>query len=116
MSPIGDLRTTRSERVDHPHIGWWVAVLGGLGMLAVLAFDAGAYAAWCAHVTASLSQSLLRVIFIAAVITHLAEAAYAFRLAQRAGLGTSTGGWVLQTFALGFPSLRLLRRRCDSVR
>lgn len=104
------------DRVDHPELGWWVAVLGGLGTLGVLAFDAGAYATWCAHVTAGISQGRLRIIFVAAVLTHAAEAAYAWRVARRAGLTTSARGWVVQTFVLGFPSLRLLRRRCGSTR
>ena len=91
-------------------------MLGGLGTLGVLAFDAGAYATWCAHLAAGLSQGWLRIIFVAALLTHAAEAASALRLARRAGLATSAGGWAVQTFVLGFPSLRLLRRRCGSTR
>jgi hypothetical protein len=97
--------------IDRPHLGWWVSVLSGMAVLAVLAFDAGAYAAWCANVTAVLPQRLLQGIFIAALATHIGEAAYAFRLASRSGLGENAGGWFLQTFLLGYPSLRLLRRR-----
>jgi hypothetical protein len=67
-------------------------------------------------VTAGISQGRLRIIFVAAVLTHVAEAGYAWRLAQRAGLVTSAGGWAVQTFTLGFPSLRLLGRRCGSAR
>lgn len=91
-------------------------MLGGLGTLGVLAFDAGAYATWCAHATAGLAQGRLRIIFVAAVLTHAAEARYAWRLARRAGLETSARGWAVQTFLLGFPSLRLLRQRCGSTR
>jgi hypothetical protein len=97
--------------IERPHIGWWVAILGGLGLNAAVAFDAGVYAWWCAHVTTVLPQGVVRAIFIAAVVTHVAEAAYAARLAQRSGLGDSAGGWFVQTLLLGFPSLRLLRRQ-----
>ena len=107
----GQRESTPTAGVDRPPLGWWGTVLGGMVLLAVLAFDAGAYAAWCAHVTAVLPQRLLQGIFIAALATHLAEAAYAFRLASRSGLRENAGGWFVQTFLLGYPSLRLLRRR-----
>jgi hypothetical protein len=101
-------------RVDRPHVGWWVTVLSGMVLLAVLAFDAGAYAAWCADVTTLLPQRLLQGIFIAALATHIGEAAYAFRLASRSGFRENASGWCLQTFLLGYPSLRLLRRRAGA--
>jgi hypothetical protein len=104
-------RTAGSDTVDRPHVGWWVSVVGGMVLTGVLAFHPGAYAEWCALVTARIPQGLLRGIFVAALITHLGEGLYAWRLAQRAGLGSSATGWFLQTFTLGFPSLRLLRRR-----
>jgi hypothetical protein len=97
--------------VERPQIGWWIAILGGLAMNAYVAFDGGAYAWWCGHVTTVLPQGLLQTVFIAAVLTHVAEATYAARLAQRSGLGNSAAGWFVQTLLLGFPSLRLLRRR-----
>lgn len=101
--------------VDRPHVGWWVAVLGGMALLAVLAFHAGAYATWCEWVTTALPQNMLRRIFVIAVGLHVGEATYAVRLARRAGLGESAGGWFAQTLMLGFPSLRLLRRRVKAV-
>lgn len=101
--------------IERPHIGWWVAILGGLAINAAVGFDAGAYAWWCTHVTTALSQRLVRNIFIAAVLTHVIEAAYAARLAQRSGLGDRAGGWCVQTLLLGFPSLRLLRRRAQAL-
>jgi hypothetical protein len=110
----GQGESTQAARIDRPHLGWWVSVLSGMVLLAVLAFDAGAYAVWCANVTTVLPQRLLQAIFIAALVTHLAEAAYAFRLASRSGLREDAGGWFLQTFLLGYPSLRLLRRRAEA--
>ncbi len=91
-------------------------MLGGMGLLALLAFHAGAYGMWRDAVTAALSQDLLRGIVVAALLTHLGEAVYAFRLARRAGLADQAGGWFLQTFTLGYPSLRLLRRRAATHR
>ena len=96
---------------ERPHLGWWLSILGGLTLLALLAFDSATYGWWCAHVTATVPQRLLRRIFLAAVLTHVVEAAYARHLTQRLGLGSSAPHWILQTFLLGYPSLRLLRRR-----
>jgi hypothetical protein len=107
----GQGQSTQIARVARPHLGWWITVLSGMVLLAVLAFDAGAYAAWCANVTTVLPQRLLQGIFIAALATHIGEAAYAFRLASRCSLRENAFGWFLQTFLLGYPSLRLLRRR-----
>jgi len=102
---------TRNEPIEHPHVGWWVSVLGGMGFLAVLAFNSGAYTLWCGLVTTALPQGLLRGIFIIAVLLHLGEGTYALRVAQRAGLGAQAVAWSVQTMLLGFPSLRLLLRR-----
>ena len=97
--------------VDRPHPGWWVAVLGGLGATAVLAFDRGVYDLWSRHVTGVFSRTVLGAILVAALLTHLVEALSAQRVARRAGLETAARGWFWQTLALGFPSLRLLLRR-----
>src|SRR5262249_25619602 len=102
---------TESQTFETPHAGWWIGVLGGLGLLALLAFDDGAYAVWSRTVTTVLPQALLRAIFVGAVVTHVGEALYALHLVRRIGLGGSTLRWFGQTLALGFPSLRLLRRR-----
>ncbi len=86
-----------------------------MGMLAVLAFHAASYAVWCECVTPAFSQRLLQAIFVLAILTHLAEAVYGYRLARRAGLGEDATGWFLQTLTLGYPSLRLLRRRVGAA-
>jgi hypothetical protein len=99
------------ETVARPHAGWWLAVVGGMAALGILAFHGSTYAFWQAQVTTLLSQTLLRRIFVAAVLTHLAEALYALRLAQRIGDGATALGWFVQTLTLGYPSLRLLRAR-----
>jgi hypothetical protein len=107
------MATRADAPIDRPPLGWWIAILAGLALNAAVAFDAGTYAWWCAHVTAALPQGVVQAIFIAAVLTHVGEATYALRLAQRSGLGSSAGGWFVQTLLLGFPSLRLLRQRAQ---
>jgi len=98
-----------SATVDRPALGWWVAILGGLGLNAVVAFVPAAYDAWCRHVTAALPAGLLQLVFVGGLVTHVGEALYARALARRAGIPAA--GWFWQTLAIGFPSLSLLRRR-----
>jgi hypothetical protein len=94
-----------------PHAGWWMSIGLGLGALGVIAFDGTAYAAWSEWVTGAFSQGLLQVVFVLSAAAHVGEALYARRLAHRIGLERTAGRWFWQTLALGFPSLRLLRRR-----
>lgn len=97
--------------LERPALWCWAAVLGGMGMLGVLAFSAAAYAAWAEHVTGALSQGLLQWIFGVAVALHVGEAVIAHRLACRMGDERAAGAWFWQTFCLGYFSLGLLRRR-----
>ena len=70
---------------------WWATNFGGLVVNGIVA---------------SRSKSRLkRGIFAAAVVTHVVEAAYAYRVAQREGLGDDAVKWGLQTLGVGFPSL-----------
>ena len=103
----------RDDTVERPPLGWWIAIFGGLGINALVGFNAGAYASWCNHITTLLPQTTIRNIFLGAVVVHLGEATYAWRLASQAGL-KSAPGWALQTFLLGFPSLGRLRQRVAS--
>ena len=98
------------DTVERPPLGWWIAILGGLGINALVGFSDAAYAAWCTHVTTVLPQATIRNIFLVAVLVHAGEATYAWRLATQAGL-QSASGWAMQTFLLGFPSLGRLRQR-----
>jgi hypothetical protein len=96
--------------VARPHVGWWISIFAGMGLFALLSFSGDAFAWWVAHVFWLPPRWLLVVGFVAAVGAHVGEAAYAYRVARAAG-EASPGGWLWQTLALGFPSLRLLLAR-----
>ena len=107
-----DLLASR-ESVDRPHWAWWTGVLSGMTLLGVLAFHPGAHEAWSASVTAWTPAWLLRGIFVWAVATHVRKGLEAVRMAERAGLRDTSLAWGWQTFALGFASLSLLKRRIE---
>jgi hypothetical protein len=100
-----------NDKVDHPHPIWWALVLGGLTILAWQGFSAPFYAWWTGHINPLPGQSFMRWLFIACAPIHIFEAIYCYRLARRLGLRRSAAGWSAQTFFLGFPSTRLLRKR-----
>jgi len=104
-----------TESLDRLHLGWWVVVLGGTAVLALLAFSTGAYAVWCQWVSPVLTQTHLRALLMIAVAGHIAEAVYAVWLAQRAGLQNQAAVLFVRTLAVGFPSLRLLRRQLERM-
>ena len=58
-------------------------------------------------------RRVLRVILAGAVVIHVTEAVAAGRHARRRGLPAR--GWALQTLAVGFPSLLVLRRAAASA-
>ena len=93
--------------VRRPHIGWWIAILGGLGLLFALAFSGDAYAWWLATIGPMFPRVVLQGIAAGAIALHVGEGLYAWHRARQAGLPTA-GGWFRQTLTLGYPSLRLL--------
>lgn len=95
---------------ESPHVGWFVAILPAMALLTVLALSGAARAVWEARVTTALSPAFFQVVCAAAWIAHVGEALYARRLATRIG-SERAAAWTLQTFLLGFPSLRLLIAR-----
>ena len=98
----------RRDAFERPPLVWWIVIGIGLGMNALVGLSDSAYSLWCSYVTTALPQGLIRNIFLGAVVVHLCEAAYAWRLARRVGL-KSAAAWTLQTFLIGFPSLSRLR-------
>lgn len=95
-----------TDVVERPALGWWIAVGGGLGLLFFLAFTpAGRFF--------PIPRTVLRTIALIAIALHVGEAVYARKLAKEAGLDVN--GWTLQTFLLGYPSLRLLLKRVRST-
>lgn len=94
-------------RVKRPHLGWWLAILLGLGLTFTLALSEDAYAAWTTHLGWMLPRAVVQGIAAVAAALHVGEGVYAYVRARRAGLPTARG-WGLQTLLLGYPSLRLL--------
>ncbi len=101
-----------ASKVLRPHPAWWILILGGLGLVAVLVHCDAAYEWWCEHVTDVFSRPVLWGIWIGAVFAHVLEARVAHRLAIRHGLHAVAPAWTLQTLLLGYPSLTLLKQVC----
>ncbi len=104
------------ETVERPHWGWWFAILGGMGTLAVLALSPTAHAAWEGWIGGWTPRPLLLAILAWAVGLHVWKGLRAVQLAEQLGLHRTALAWGWQTFALGFASLRLLERRAEAAR
>ena len=97
-----------------PNWAWFALLDGGMASLVVLSAVGGAYDAVTRHRPVPLPpRRALRAILAGAVMIHVTEAVAAGRRARRRGLPVR--GWVLQTLAVGFPSLRALRRATASA-
>ena len=99
------------ERVERPHWGWWAAILGGMGFLALLALSPATHARWEAWVGPWTPRPLLLGVLAWALGLHVWKALRAVQLAEQLGLRRTALAWGWQTFALGFASLQLLERR-----
>jgi 3beta-hydroxy-delta5-steroid dehydrogenase/steroid delta-isomerase len=104
------------ETVERPHWGWWVAILSGMGTLALLALSPAAHRAFEALVGPWAPRPLLLAVFAWALGLHVWKGLRAVQLAERLGLRQSALAWGWQTFLLGFASLRLLERRAEQAR
>jgi hypothetical protein len=95
--------------VVRPSLFWFLLLDGGIVVLTRLAFNRPAY-----DRALELSRNrlppreVLYSLLAATAVIHTAEAIAAGPMARRRGL--SPRGWRLQTFIVGFPSLRALRR------
>ncbi|MCB9612635.1 MAG: NAD-dependent epimerase/dehydratase family protein [Sandaracinus sp.] len=95
-------------RVIRPHLLWWIAIFGGLGLTFTLALSASAYASFTS-VIPLFPRVVVQVIAAVALALHVGEGLYAYSRARAAKLPTAAG-WGIQTLLLGYPSLRLLHR------
>ena len=80
---------------------WYATNLGGVVLTGVLA--------------ALTRRRFLRWLFWGAVALHVSEAAYSYKAARDAGFTESAPKWILQTLAVGFPSLIALRTARDDA-
>ena len=100
-----------SDVVDRPAIYLWIAVLGGLTVLALQGFNEAFYTWWTATLHWLPPQQYMGYLFIACIPIHAFEAWWVHKQAKALGLDASAGGWMVQTFFLGYPSTALLKAR-----
>jgi len=87
---------------------WFLLLDGGIIILAKLALSKVSYDK-ASEVTGNVlpPREGLQALLVGTAVVHVAESLVAGRMARRRGL--PTGGWRLQTFVVGFPSLLKLR-------
>lgn len=99
----------KKSGVVRPSLFWFLLLDGGIVVLARLALSRSAY-----EQAGEMSgdrlppREVLQAMLVGTAVIHAGEAIVAGRMARRRGL--SPRGWRLQTFVVGFPSLRALRR------
>ncbi len=92
-----------------PSLFWFLLLDGGIVVLLKLVVSQTAYDRLNELSGQKLPpRSTLRAMLAGTAVIHLAEALAAGRLAKRRGL--APGGWRIQTFVVGFPSLLALRK------
>jgi hypothetical protein len=102
----------KRSRVVRPSLFWFLLLDGGIDALTKLAVSKTAYAkVRDMSGDAIPPRETLQALLIGTAVVHATEAVVAGRMAKRRGL--APGGWRLQTFIVGFPSLLSLRR-CTS--
>lgn len=101
--------------VVRPSLFWFLLLDGGILLLVQLAFNRPAYDR-ALEVSGNRlpPREVLYFLLAATAAIHTGEALAASRMARRRGL--SPRGWRLQTFIVGFPSLRELRRTAEPRR
>ena len=93
---------------------WFLLLDGGIVVLTKLAVSRTAYDKVNEMTGDALPpRETLQALLIGTAVVHAAEALAAGRMAKRRGL--APGGWRLQTFIVGFPSLLSLRRSTSSA-
>ena len=105
MAHAGPKRTD----VIRPSLLWFLLLDGGIVLLARLALSARAHRRGREISGGNLPpRKVLQALLAATAVIHAGEALAAGRMARRRGL--SPGGWRLQTFIVGFPSLLAMRK------
>jgi hypothetical protein len=100
---------TSQSGLRRPSIFWFLLLDGGIVLLALLAFNGGAYERAKERMADRLpARETLVGMLIGTAVIHAAEATAAGRIARKRGL--APGGWRIQTFVVGFPSLIALRK------
>ena len=102
------------DRIERPHIVWWVVVIGGIILFALWALSTPFYEWYQSTVHPLPSQTLVGWMLIALLPIHTFEAVYVVRLARKLGLVESAPLWGLQTLILGYPSTKLMLDRARS--
>ncbi|TYG82780.1 hypothetical protein ES288_D01G116900v1 [Gossypium darwinii] len=107
----------KNKSLDGPTIYVWGIIL--IGMISLFAsgwFPPIGPVPLLRSIGLMLFRSMfgIRLAFCLATAAHIGEGMYAWRLAKRVDPDNATG-WFWQTFALGFPSLRLLLKRAKKV-
>ena len=101
-------KTSRSGRV-RPSLFWFLLLDGGIIMMALLVFNDQAYERAKERIEDRLPyRETLVGMLVGTAVIHLVEALAAGRIARKRGL--APGGWHVQTFVVGFPSLLTLRK------
>jgi hypothetical protein len=95
--------------VVRPRWGWFALLDGGIAVLLAVSLSQRAYERAPELGPLRLpTKKALRRLLAGTVIVHVVEASAAARLASRRDLPVRS--WMLQTLAVGFPSLLALRR------
>ena len=102
--------------VERPHWIWWALILPSLSLLAAIACSTSLFEAWSQATRLPLPHVVYKGLLVFAAVMHVGEGLYAVVLAQRSAEAARTAGWGVQTFLLGYPSLRLLRARVNGGR
>lgn len=105
----------KQRTLDGPTLYAWLFVMIGMTMLFCGAYlpDIGPVPV-CRAIGLFFLRSItvMRAVFVFAVVAHIGEGVYAWQLARKCDPANARG-WFWQTAALGFFSLRFLLRRAE---
>jgi len=99
------------EKVDRPHLAWWLSSILGMIALGLIAHHPPTWAFWSQQVIGAIPHWVYQAALWVAVVTQVHKGLKAVRLAERAGLHNTSTAWGWQTLVLGYASLNLLLPR-----